>query len=194
MGVVVLPLPEIRTERLTLGSLHASDAQALYEYRSDPEVARYQTWQPGSVEDARVFIDGVQGVAVDTPGTWVQLAIRQQSNARLVGDLGVHFLPDDPRQVEVGFTVDPAFQGRGIGTEALTGLLNHLFGALHKHRVIASVDPRNVPSTALLRRVGMRQEAHFHESLWFKGEWADDLVFAILRSEWEHGVPSGGTV
>ena len=80
MGVLVLPVPEIRTERLTLGSLHASDAQALYEYRSDPEVARYQTWQPGSVEDARVFIDGVQGVAFDTPGTWVQLAIRQQGD------------------------------------------------------------------------------------------------------------------
>jgi RimJ/RimL family protein N-acetyltransferase len=31
----------------------------------------------------------------------------------------------------------------------------------------------------------MRQEAHFRESLWFKGEWADDVVFAILESEWQ---------
>jgi RimJ/RimL family protein N-acetyltransferase len=53
------------------------------------------------------------------------------------------------------------------------------------------VDPRNGPSTALLRRVGIRQEAHFHESLWFNEEWADDLVFAILRSEWNSGRKGG---
>ena len=45
---------------------------------------------------------------------------------------------------------------------------------------------------ALLRRVGMRQEAHFRESLWFKGEWADDVVFAILQSEWM-GSPQKGS-
>ena len=31
----------------------------------------------------------------------------------------------------------------------------------------------------------MREEAHFVESLWFKGEWVDDVIFAILASEWE---------
>jgi RimJ/RimL family protein N-acetyltransferase len=36
----------------------------------------------------------------------------------------------------------------------------------------------------LLQRVGMRQEAHFVKSLWFRGEWVDDVIFAILSSEW----------
>ena len=40
-------------------------------------------------------------------------------------------------------------------------------------------------SLALLRRAGMRQEAHFMESYWSKGEWADDVVFGILEREWE---------
>ncbi|MDB5028733.1 MAG: hypothetical protein JWO66_2422, partial [Candidatus Eremiobacteraeota bacterium] len=31
---------------------------------------------------------------------------------------------------------------------------------------------------------GFRQEAHLRESLWFKDAWADDLIFAMLRSEW----------
>jgi hypothetical protein len=29
----------------------------------------------------------------------------------------------------------------------------------------------------------MRREAHFVESLWFKGAWADDLIYAVLRRE-----------
>ena len=95
-------------------------------------------------------------------------------------------MADDSRQVEIGFTLAPEYQGQGFGTEAVTGLLNHLLGRCKKHRVFASVDPRNEASVALLKRVGMRQEAHFHESLWFKGEWVDDMVFAILESEWKN--------
>jgi RimJ/RimL family protein N-acetyltransferase len=50
--------------------------------------------------------------------------------------------------------------------------------------VFASTDPRNLRAIALLHRLGFRKEAHCIESLWFKGEWADDLIFAILRREW----------
>jgi RimJ/RimL family protein N-acetyltransferase len=103
----------------------------------------------------------------------------------LVGDVGVHFPSAPPDQVEVGFTVAPRHQVKGYGTEAVTGLLGFLFGSLRKHRVYASVDPQNRRSIALLERVGMRQEAHFRKSLWFKGEWVDDVVFAVLGSEWK---------
>jgi hypothetical protein len=30
----------------------------------------------------------------------------------------------------------------------------------------------------------MRREAHMVESTWSKGEWTDDMQFAILRREW----------
>ena len=36
----------------------------------------------------------------------------------------------------------------------------------------------------LLQRVGMRREAHLIQSVRFKSEWADDIVFAVLASEW----------
>ena len=36
----------------------------------------------------------------------------------------------------------------------------------------------------LLERVGMRKEAHFVQSLQFRGEWVDDVIFAILADEW----------
>ena len=179
-----MPAPEILTERLVLTPLRSGDAPALLDYRSDPEVCRYQMWVPRSGEEALHFIDGFQSVVFDTPGTWFQLGIRLRDVGPLVGDLGVHFPPDEPLQVEIGVTVARGHQGRGFGTEAVRGLLGHLFGPCQKHRVFASVDPRNRASMALLNGVGMRQEAHFRESLWFKGEWVDDLVFAILQWEW----------
>ena len=157
----------------------------LFGYRSDPMVGRCQTWMPRALEDVRRFIDSLQAIAFDTPGTWFQLGIRLRERGELVGDLGVHFPADDQHQAEIGVTVAPGHQGRGVGSEAVVAVLGHLFGPLQKHRVCASVDPRNQPSIALLERVGMRREAHFRESLWFKGQWVDDLVFAILESEWK---------
>jgi len=174
---------ELTTERLNLTPLVPADAEALFAYRSLPDVTRFQTWEPRSVDDAAVFLSALEGVEFDTPGTWFQLGIHERGSGRLIGDLGVHVL-EDGRQVEIGFTLDPAFQRRGLGAEAVVGLLDHLFGSLGKHRVFASVDPRNAASVHLLERVGMRREAHFRQSLLFKGEWTDDVVFAVLASEW----------
>jgi RimJ/RimL family protein N-acetyltransferase len=181
----VLAGPEIRTQRLRLSQLVADDASAMYQYRSDPDVCRYQSFEPGSLSDVEAFIGGLQSTAFDTAGTWFQFGIRLQETGLLLGDIGAHFTASDPRQVELGVTVAPKHQGQGFGTEAVIGLLDHLLVGMQKHRVFASVDPRNAPCVALLHRVGMRKEAHFRESLWFKGEWVDDVVFGVLRSERE---------
>lgn len=177
--------PEIFTPRLRLSPLIMSDAFSVYEYRSDPEVCRYQSFEPGTLNDVEAFIRGLEANTFDTAGTWFQFGIRLRGSGRLIGDIGTHFSAGNSRQVEIGFTVSRANQGMGYGTEAVTGILDHLFGSLRKHRVFASVDPRNEPSVALLKRVGMRQEAHFRKSLWFKGAWADDVVFGILASDWK---------
>lgn len=175
---------ELITQRLVLTPLEPGDANAMLTYRADPEVCRYQGWEPATLEDVQRFIAPMQTVAFDTPGTWFQLAVRLQDSRELIGDLGVHFPDDMNHQVEIGFTVAPRHQGRGHATEAVIGLLDHLLLTMQKHRVFASVDPRNEPSLALLERLGMRREAHFHKSLWFKGEWVDDVVYGLLRSEW----------
>jgi len=176
--------PTITTARLVLRPLREEDAPALFAYRSDPGVARFQGFVPRSVDDAAAFIREQRSVPFDTPGTWSQLAVRLRECDRLIGDVGVR-PTEDGRQAEIGFTIVPADQRHGYATEAVRGLLGHLFGVLGKHRVFASVDPENAPSIALLERVGFRREAHHRRSLWFRGEWVDDVVHAMLGSEWD---------
>jgi RimJ/RimL family protein N-acetyltransferase len=50
--------------------------------------------------------------------------------------------------------------------------------------MIGRCDARNAASAGVLRHIGMRQEALFRENEWVKGEWTDELVFAILADEW----------
>lgn len=177
--------PDILTDRLRIGDLTPDDASALFAYHSAEQVARFQSWLPGSVDDARALIVRSASTPFDQNDSWYQLAVRSAATGELVGDLGVHFVADDGHQVEIGFTIAPAHQRRGFGSEAVIALLDYLFRVLNKHRVFASVDPRNEASLALLRSIGMRQEAHFRQSLLWKGEWVDDVVFGLLRSEWK---------
>jgi RimJ/RimL family protein N-acetyltransferase len=173
---------ELTTDRLLLDRLHPGDAEALFACRADPVVARFQGWRPASVAEACAFIDTQ---AEPAPGLWFQRAIRLRESGVLIGDLGV-CLPATPGDsVEFGISLAPAHQGRGYAREALQGLFHQGFDVLGWRRIHASVDPRNTACMSLLQTLGMRQEAHFRESLWLHGEWVDDVVFAILSREWQ---------
>ena len=172
------------TQRLAISPFVTPDAAALFAYRSSPEVQLFQPWTPGSELELVDFIATQDPASLNAPDARLQLAIRKRDGGELVGDLGLHMSGGDAQQVELGFTIAPAHQSQGLATEAVRGLVGYLFDQLGKHRVLASVDPTNAASLALLRRLGMRQEAHHRESYHFRGKWVDDVVFAMLRSEW----------
>ena len=88
-------------------------------------------------------------------------------------------------QAVVGFSIATGHQGHGYATEALTALLDYVFDTLNKRRVTAGADADNAASIALMERVGMRREAHFIQSAWFREKYADEVRYAILKSEWQ---------
>jgi RimJ/RimL family protein N-acetyltransferase len=172
--------------------LGEGDVAAFTAYRREPDVARWQTWDVGYGEaDARRLVAGQPADGgLPAPGEWVQLAVRSLDRAVLHGDVAVHKLADQPATFEVGVTLAPAAQGRGLGTEAVRCVLDHLFGEAGAHRVVAFCDARNAPVAALLRRVGMRHESRQVEADWFKGEWTTLDGYAVLARE--HGATVTG--
>ena len=181
----------LAAERLVLRRFRPADLPAFVAYRSDPEVARYQSWSaPVPMEAAERMQAELAATHPDTPGEWFQFAVALHGSEELIGDCGAHVLADDPRQAEIGFTFAPACQGRGYATEAVRRLLDYLFIERGKHRVTAACDDRNVRSAALLRRVGMRREGLTIESVWSKGEWTNDELYAILAREWLGAEPT----
>lgn len=185
-----LGLP-LQTPRLRLRPLESGDAAAMFAYRALPEVTRFQCWAPADEAEIGRFIAEQRRLRPDTPGTWYQLAICRRDDGLLIGDCGLHFQLEADWQAEVGITVAPAYQRSGYAAEALAAVIGFLFGGLGKHRVFASVDPRNQASIGLLERLGLRREAWFRQSLPFKGGWADDVVYAVLADEWRGRDASG---
>lgn len=176
---------ELTGERITLRRLTLADLTTFVTYRSDPDVARYQSWDtPYPPAAGKRLITSMRRQHPDTPGEWFQFAVMLKSTGELIGDCGSKTFAAKPLQAEIGYTIAAAHQGNGYGTETVRTLLGYLFVARGKHRVTASCDPRNTASTRLLERLGMRREGHLRESVWFEGEWADDLIYAMLDHEW----------
>ena len=175
----------LTSERLVLRRFRPEDLDAFVAYRSDPGTARYQSWEaPYPPSQARQFLRELAAIHPDTPGEWFQFAIALRTTDRLIGDCAAHVPADDPRQAEIGFTLAPGHQGHGYATEAVRRLLRYLLLERGKHRVSATCDDRNTRSAALLERVGMRREGHLLQSTWSKGEWTNDLLYAVLHDEW----------
>lgn len=177
---------ELKTKRLHIRPVRIEDKTSMFRYRSDPETNQHLTLVPDTVEDVADFINKAS-FEIDVPGTWFQFVIIEQGSDSLIGDIGVHFLEADPqnKQVEIGYTLDKDYRGKGYATEALSAIIDYLINSLNKHRIIASIDPKNGDSIRLIERLGFRKEAHFIESLFFHGQWVDDVVFAMLAREWK---------
>jgi len=178
------PFTTIETTRLRLRHFTDADCAPFMAYRNDPEVARYQSWEGITEAEARALIQEVKEIQPWTPGEWLQIAIELKETGTLVGDCAMKIEEDDERQAEIGYTLSRAYQGRGIATEAVSCVLEYAFASLGLHRVIAITDCENAPSVALLERLGLRREGHFHQNVWFKGKWGDEYLYAILRGEW----------
>lgn len=179
------PEPVFRTDRLDVRPFTPADVDTFSAYRADPDVARYQSWSDFTVEQGAALVEDMQQRAFATPGLWYQLALVARTLGVLVGDLACKVNEHEPREMEVGFTLAPTHHGKGYATEALHGLLDHAFTTMSLHRVVAVTDARNNAAAALLTRVGMRQEAHFLDNVFFKGAWGSELMFARLAREHE---------
>lgn len=186
--------PGLRTERLVLRRFHAADLAVFLAYRNDVEVARYQGWTtPMAEADARAFIAEQATAALRGRGG-LQIAVALAASDELVGDLYLGPAMGDARQATLGYTLARAHHGRGYATEAARGLLGFALGELALHRVVATVDPRNLASVAVLERLGMRREGHFRKGYYDPraGEWTDEYLYALLREEWSRGDGGAG--
>jgi RimJ/RimL family protein N-acetyltransferase len=174
---------EFITDRLFIRPLLIEDKASVFKYRSDSESNKYQSWIPREIKDVEVFIENVSN-EINVPETWFQFVILEKQANILIGDIGIHFMDSENKQVEVGCTLNRDYQGNGYATESLRTIIDYLINTLDKHRVIASIDPRNSNSIRLVERLGFKKEAHFVESFFSNGKWQDDLVYALLAREW----------
>lgn len=164
----------------SLRRLRQSDLAAFQAYRGIPEVGRYQGWSPLADAAALVFLAEMESSVLFQPGRWVQLGIAEPGTDALVGDIGLH-VSEDGHTGEIGFTLAPWAQGRGLASAAVREALRLLFTATSVSRVLGITDARNAPSIRLLARLGFTcQEVR---SALVRGEQCTEQVFVLTRDD-----------
>jgi RimJ/RimL family protein N-acetyltransferase len=182
---VLKPSYPIHTARLILRPFIPADLDALHAIQSLPEVARYLYWGPRDLEQVREGLETkISESALLEEGQALGLAVELVATGELIGSATLFWHSRLHRSGEIGYVLHPAHHGRGYATEMGQALLKLGFDGLDLHRITGRLDGRNEASARVLERLGMRREAHLVENEMVKGEWTDELVYAILQREW----------
>jgi RimJ/RimL family protein N-acetyltransferase len=172
----------IVTARLLIRPLVLDDAEAVFSYRSDPDITRYQMWRPAGTNHIRQFIRDQTGCIPGMPGMWYQMAIVLQETNELIGDCGVHVSLDDSSSAELGLTLRGEAQRKGYAAEALGALIDYCFSALHMSRINARIFSMNQPALRLVELIGFEYTGRLSSRL-EDGSEGEDLFYTLTRSK-----------
>ena len=186
-----LNLP-LRTDRLVLRRFEAGDLDAFYAYHSLPETARFLPGEAKSYTKSMESVGKYANFVFEKEGDWICLAIEAADSPGLLGEVVLKWLPGYG-QAEIGWSLAPEARGRGIASEAAAALLKLGFEELGFHRIDAKLDALNTASAALCERLGMRLESTQVDKWHYKGQWATEVVYAILADEWKSRQPAEGS-
>jgi RimJ/RimL family protein N-acetyltransferase len=182
---VLRPQYPVRTERLLLRPLTAADSGALLASRGDQDTTRYVPFVPMTpAAIAERLIGQWSRTELTDQGQALTLGAEVAGTGELAGDVILFWHSREHGGGEIGYIFDSRFRGRGYATEAARAMLRLGFEDLGLHRIVARIDERNDASVRVAARLGMRQEARLVENEFFKGEWSDEIDFAILAREW----------
>lgn len=182
------PLP-LRTDRLTLRHHRHDDVADLLGYYGDPDVCRYLLNEPWDVAEAEKQM-AIRCGRLGSDGLGSGLSVVAELNSRVIGDISLRPVDDTASVGSIGWVFNPSYGGRGYATEAVRAVVALAFGHYGMHRIKAQLDVRNTSSARLCERLGMTREALLREEWWNKGEWTDNLIYGLLRSD---GTPSTPT-
>ncbi|WP_114937215.1 GNAT family N-acetyltransferase [Mucilaginibacter endophyticus] len=173
------PFPVLTTERLVLRRFTYDDAADLFEMRSNETVMQYISRPLNkTIGDAVGLIDVIEDLLSKNDGiTW---CICLKNSNKYIGSIGFWRIEKNNHRAEIGYLLNPVYQGQGIMQEAVTAALDYGFNVLRLHSVEARVSPGNIASIKLLLKNKFVQEAYFKEDHLFNGRFNDTMIYSLL--------------
>ena len=182
------PSLPIATERLLLRSFAASDFDAYAEYHTLPLLQRHFDRPARDRNECRAALNAAcRQYRLTRPGDTLTLAVTRTADEALIGEVSLTWTDATAAQAELGFVLNPRFARRGYAAEAVRAVIEFGFENFAFHRIFVRCAARNSAAVKLLKGLGLRLEAHFREHALYRGEWDDELLFAVLEREWQRG-------
>ena len=166
------PFPELSTERLTLRQMNSGDENEIFILRSDKRVLEFiDIPKAETVADAEKFIDKINNLIASNES--IMWAICLKSSPTLIGNICFWNIIQDKLVAEIGYSLLPHFQGKGIMQEAVIKVIEYGFQTLQLNSIVADLHPNNIKSIKLLERNGFVYTGKSQE---------DDMVIYTLAN------------
>jgi ribosomal-protein-alanine N-acetyltransferase len=174
--------PTLETERLILRKLCLEDAKDVFEYASDPEVAKYVSWEPHkSIEDSINLIKFTHEYYERKEG--IIWGIVYKENNKVIGTCDISPVTKHFR-AEIAYALSRDYWGKGLMTEAVKEVIRFGFERMNLNRIQAMCIPENIGSYRVMEKVGMKYEGVIREYMYIKGKFQDLKLYSILRIEY----------
>jgi len=175
-------LPDMETERLRLRLLSEEDISFIYRIFSLEETNRYVSNPPvRDMSEAREIYEKYCSPRLHL----FRIGMELKETGKLIGTLGLYAIDAENRRATLGFDLLPEHWGNGYMAEACAALLDHAFKQMGMNRIQASAEPDNIRSIRVMERLGFTREGVMRQLDYYKGAFHDDVVFSILRDEWD---------
>ncbi|MBP3427069.1 MAG: GNAT family N-acetyltransferase [Clostridia bacterium] len=179
-------MPTLETPRLILRRIAMKDAQDIFDYSRDTEVARHVLWSAQKhISEAKDYCRYMmRRYKYDEPSSW---GIILKESGKLVGTIGYMTYSEDNNSVELGYSLARPLWNGGYMTEALSRVIEYTFEAMEVNRIEAQHELTNPASGRVMEKCGMQREGVLRQRLYNKGKYVDVALYAILREDWRPG-------
>ena len=175
--------PRLQTERLVLRRITLEDAAAVFQFRSDPEVQRYNDGVMSRIEQATYLItklaDGYREQSMLEWGVTLQ-----GGDDTVLGIFGYANWSQTHRRAEIGYCLRRDHWRQGIGEEALRAIIAYGFQAMNLNRIHACPWAENIASVRMLEKLGFHREGVLRDEYWDEEAFHDEALYALLRREY----------
>ena len=174
--------PTIVGESLTLRSLRPADAGSLLSLLTSPEVARFLSPPPTSIEGFERFIAWANEKREQ--GSYICFGVVPRGMDTAVGIFQLRALDHSFTAAEWGFALGRPFWGTGLFVEGATHTLDFAFGSVGVQRLEARSAVGNGRGNGALRKIGAVHEAILRRSFRKDGHVHDQVLWSILDIDW----------
>lgn len=183
MREIFSSFPVLYTDDLILRKPENSDMEDIAAMVSDPEVAKYDWYEPMSDTEKikKIFLDDYEESYREKEEiTW---GIVEKKSDRFIGVVNLSDFDTYNKKCEIGYYLNRNFWNKNYMTQSVKEVVKFTFKKTDMNRIEAFITVGNDASVRMLEKCGFSYEGCVRERDFIKGDFVDSVIMAILRRD-----------
>lgn len=176
----------LQTERLILDELCDNNLKFFLSIEQIEENKKYEMSGIGDYQSIVIKFDKFMKSRNQLPQNGAIMFIVKLSSEIPIGYITLTCNWERTKEWELGYSFLPDHFHQGYAFESVQSVIRFAFDELRIHKLMAFVNAENYSSIKLLERLKMKKEGHMREARLINNKWADEFVYALIRSDFLH--------